>query len=115
MRTCERTKCTFSTDRKSNCISIGLRPGTIIITRKGNLKKGKSLSLVDKKSRLSSNDSHHHLKILSKSAGQPRRQHKHGAKNRATAVLWACLAQFLFLFALDNPHSVKVNLNFDKI
>ena len=33
------------------------------------------------------------------------------AKNRAiyVAVLWACLAQFMFLFALDNPHSVNIH------
>ena len=56
-----------------------------------------------------SNDSQHYLKILLKSAGQPRRKHEHGAKNRPTAALWACLAQFMFLFALDNPHSVKIH------
>ena len=25
-----------------------------------------------------------------------------------TALFWAFVAQFMFLFALDNPHSVKI-------
>ena len=61
------------------------------------------------KTRSSSNDSQHYLKILSKNAGQHRRQHEHGANiGLRTAVLWACLAQFMLLFALDKPHSVYV-------
>ena len=30
-------------------------------------------------------------------------------EDTATAVLWACLAQFMLLFALDNPHSVSIH------
>ena len=64
-----------------------------VLTRKYFLtilseKKRREPFYFDKKTRLSSNDSQHYLKILSRSAGQPRRQHEHGAKiRRATEVL----------------------------
>ena len=72
------------------------------------LKKRKSLSIFDNKTKLRSSDSQHYLKTWPNSAGQPRRQHTHGPKNRATQQSWGRLWPSLFLFALDNPHSVKI-------
>ena len=52
----------------------------------------------DKKTRLSSNDSQQYLKIVSKNAGQPRRQHEHGAKiglQQSCARVWPSLCSSL--------------------
>ena len=89
-----------------------------VLTRKYYLKilseKNEEPFFFDKKTRLVSKESQHHLKILPKSAGQPSHAARARAKDRGTAVLWACLAQFMFLFALDKPHSIKIHQKFDK-
>ena len=74
----------------------------------------KSLSFFIKKARLSSYDSQHYLKILSEKRGPTSQAARARAEDRATAVFWACLAQFMFLFALDKPHSIKIHQKFDK-
>ena len=69
-----------------------------VLTRKYYLKRlsAKKESVFQifwiKRTRLISTGSQRYLTILSKSAGQPRRNYEQGAKNRATSVFWACLA-----------------------
>ena len=74
----------------------------LVLTSKYYLKllseKNEDPFFSDKKTRLSSNDSQHDLKILPKSAGQHRRQHEHGAKTglrQSCGRVWPSLCSSL--------------------